>query len=102
MNWMVRLGNWWEDRRSVPRAEFLRRFNALEGDVASQMTRFCDKESFSSAMIRIEKLDEGQQVPTGVAKEIALIKARQDRLELYVGLKREPQPVPVKGAAQIS
>lgn len=93
MNWMVKLGNLWEDRRSVPRAEFLRRFSVFEGEIASRIYKLDQT---------VATLEAKEQIPSGVAKELALLKARQDRLELYVGLKREPKPVPVNGASQIS
>ena len=71
MNWIIRLGMWWESRRKLSYQEF-------------------------------EEFKKAQQIPTALAKEVALIKARIDRIELLVGLKREPVPTQVKDAPRIS
>ena len=44
---------------------------------------------------------DSQAVPQIINKEIVLLKARVDRLELLTGLKREPTPTHVEGAARI-
>jgi hypothetical protein len=49
-----------------------------------------------------QEFKDSQRVPSAEIKEIALIKARLDRLELLTGLKRDPQPAQVPGAAKIS
>lgn len=72
MNWIIRLGQWWEKRKS----------SSLSG--------------------RIAKLEEERQIPAPILKEIALLKMRLDQMELYVGLKREAKPEHVPGAAKIS
>ena len=75
MNWATRLGIWLESRRTVK----LEAFNAI-----------------------IEDLRKEVRKPPVDAKEIALLKVRMDRLELYTGLKREPVAVTLPGEARIS
>lgn len=81
MNWMIRFGNWMEERRSVPRPEFVR------------LVERVDKH--------IEVQEAQASVPDPLAKEILLLKQRLNVLEIYVGFRRE-KPVAVPGASQIS
>ena len=75
MNWATRLGVWLESRRTVK----LEAFNAIVAELRSEVRK-----------------------PPVDAKELAIMKARMDRLELFVGLKREPVAVTLPGEARIS
>lgn len=77
MNWAYRLGAWIESKRVIRRAEF---------DLFKHNVH--------------ETLKEDRK--TSVAKDVADLKVRMDRLELYVGLKREPKPQVVPGEARIA
>jgi hypothetical protein len=79
MNWMIRLGTWWQDR--AKRTE-----KALRCDVNA----------------RFDLIEQKLSKPSGIEKEVALLKIRMDRLELYTGLKREPVAVTLPGEARIS
>lgn len=70
MNMFTRFGNWLEFRRIVRWPEL----SMLEKSIA----------------MRFDVLEAEKQVPSGASKEINLLKARLDRIELLVGLKREP------------
>jgi hypothetical protein len=76
---MIRFGTWWQDRarRTEP---------ALKQAVDAR---------FEEILARINK-------PSGIEREVALLKVRMDRLELYTGLKREPVAVTLPGEARIS
>ena len=78
MNFVVKFGLWLENRKKVP----LRLFTA-------------EMEEFRKAISEVRK-------PSAEMKELVLLKARMDRLELYVGLRRDLTPQPVPGAARIS
>lgn len=75
MNWATRLGIWLESRRTVK----LEAFNAI-----------------------VEELRKEIRKPPIDAKELAALKIRMDRLELYTGLKREPVAITLSGDARIS
>ena len=76
MNWMIRLGEWWEKRRVVRKPEFdLFRHNL------DQILKDINK--------------------TTTAVELARLKLQVDRIELYIGLKREPVAVTLPGEARI-
>ena len=77
MNWMIRLGQWWEKRAVVRRPEF---------DLF--------KHNLDEALKMVNK--------TSTAVELAKLKLQIDRIELYVGLKREPIAVTLPGEARIS
>jgi hypothetical protein len=77
MNWIIRLGQWWENRRPVKKSEF---------------------ELFKHNMHELMK--EAQK--TGPAVEIARLKMQVNRLELFVGLQREAKPVPTPDAPKIA
>lgn len=74
MNWIVRLGLWWEAQRRVSHVEFKKAITDLEGRLA---------------------------MSPSTIKELALINARISQVELFVGLKREPKPEHVPGMAKI-
>jgi|HubBroStandDraft_2_1064218.scaffolds.fasta_scaffold18379_7 hypothetical protein len=71
---LIKLAKWLESRRTV-------KFEAFQRIVAELRSEI--------------------QKPPADAKELMLMRARLDRLELYVGLKRDPTPQPVPGAARI-
>lgn len=74
MNWIVRLGLWWESRRTVSHLEFRKALERLQSEV---------------------------KPPQEVLKEFALINHRLNQVELFVGLKRDPKPEHVPGAPKI-
>lgn len=78
MNWMIRLGTWWQDR--AKRTE-----KALACDVNA----------------RFEALDLKLNQAPKIESQLAPIKARLDRVELFTGLKREPTPITLAGEARI-
>jgi hypothetical protein len=82
MNWIIRFGQWWEGRRVIRAPEYLSDLSALTH--------------------KINELEEKNKLPTEIAKEFMLIRARLDRVELTVGLKREPVPQHVPGTPKIS
>ena len=75
MNIFIRFGQWLESRRTVK----LEAFNAIVAELRNEVRK-----------------------PPVDAKELAIMKARMDRLELFVGLKREPVAVTLPGEARIS
>lgn len=56
--------------------------------------RVVRKPEFDEAIARL-------QVPSALVKDLAITKARLDRIELLVGLKREPAPITIKDAPKI-
>jgi hypothetical protein len=95
MNWLIRLGQWWEKRKSVRRPELELAYETLN----LQANHF--NAQVTGLKNEIKEIKDTQQIPQTIAKELALIKARLDRLELLTGLKREPQAVSVKDAPRI-
>lgn len=95
MNWFIRIGLWW-DRRRVLRAPDL---DAIQENYTKQAA--ATVELFKRLKKEIDDLKTAQQIPQAIAKEFTAIKIRLDRLELTVGLKREPTPLEVPGAARI-
>lgn len=107
MNWLMRLGQWLENRRVLRKPDY---------DRLSQICHQAFKDQFldvANEFLRIDKnqkeleertvqLKDSNQIPSTIAKELALLKVRLDQTELYVGLKREPKPEHVPGAAKIS
>jgi hypothetical protein len=99
MNWMIRLGQWWENRRKAYQHDF--------DIVAKVVGDHSDQILWSSAKIgelekAVMKLQDEMKLPSSTAKELSLIKIRLDKMELYVGLKREPTAVTLPGEARIS
>jgi len=89
VNWLIRVGQWWEARRPMRKHDF----EVMELAIGMQVQSF--KEEMG-------KLKSSNQIPQTIAKEFALLNARLDRLELYVGLKRDPEAVRVPDSARIS
>lgn len=85
MNWLIRFGQWWEDRRVLRKPD-------LKAVV----------DHVNDIVKTVDSLQEKQQIPPALSKEIALLSARLSHLELFVGMKREPQPQHVPGGAKIS
>jgi hypothetical protein len=77
MNIFIRFGQWLEKRRVVRKPEF---------DLF--------KHNLEKVLVDINK--------TSTAVEVAKLKLQIDRIELYVGLKREPIAVTLPGEARIS
>lgn len=93
MNWILRLGQWIEYRKVMRKPEIEKFFSEIRSEIESM-----------DAMIKVElnNMRSDQKVPAGVARELALLNARLNQLELFVGLKRDPKPSHVPGAAKIS
>lgn len=89
MNWLIRLGQWWEHRRAIRLDDLKYQWD--------QTVKIC--KALNDDM---EALKSSSQIPAIVSKELATINARLNRIELLVGLKRDPQPISVNGAAKIS
>lgn len=84
MNWIVRLGEWVESRKKVSQIDFKAQNQALW----KGFEELKEKVAHSNPEL---------------LKEIKLLNLRLNRMELFVGLKREePQAVEVKGAPRIS
>ncbi len=96
MNWLIRLGEWWESRRVLrkPDMEIILNLSRAYADVV--------KISLDALESKILLVKDSQQIPTELIKEIKLINLRLNQMELFVGLKREPKPEHVPGAAKIS
>lgn len=77
MNIFDRLSAWWEGRKVVRHQEFVQ------------------------SLAKVNQVIEADR-KTAAAVKIAELLVRMDRLELFVGMKREQQPVAVPGAARIS
>lgn len=89
MNWLIRLGQWWEGRRIVRKPDL----EAAKDEL---------RKIFHAWQAEWPKLEQRIALSPTAIKELALINARINQLELYVGLKREPKPEHVPGAAKIS
>lgn len=50
----------------------------------------------------LEKRQAEKHAPAPWVREVALLKVRLDKLELYTGLRRDPSPLEVPGSARIS
>jgi hypothetical protein len=86
MTLFARLDRWWLDR------------NAKKSELDRLEVHMQQYEDHFS---RVEKLESQMQIPPQIAKDMAILKQQMDRLELYVGLKREPQAMHVQGTAKI-
>lgn len=104
MNWIIRAGQWWEKYRPVRRGMYDR-------DVIHFFDQIADKATISDMAGVFTRLDvienkmdviESDLKSPPAAKELALLKMRLDRMELYVGLKRDPVGVNLKNAPKIS
>lgn len=82
MNWIIRLGQWWERRRTVQWVEL--------------------SSVLSDLSMRIDVVEAEKQIPPAIAKDMAILKQQMDQIQLFIGLKREPQPTHVAGAPKIS
>lgn len=85
MNVFVRFGQWLENRKVVRMPEFSTYQAAVE-----VLRR------------KIDVLESEKQIPATLAKDLAIIRARLDRVELTLGFKRDPVAVKVPGAPSIS
>lgn len=121
MNIFVRFGQWLEKNRVVRmsdwdeyvhnwtqalddnRLELNNRISALESEKQSiQAQSKVFTQIFCEVRDDIDKLKVDKQIPATLAKDLAIIRQRLDKLELLTGLKRDPGPVPVPGASRIS
>lgn len=118
MNWLIRLGQWWEERRVLRWSDYRELRQKADNDAIHFSARLGDKANLSdlsnvflkleamsqrldAANSYIEEIKKASALPE-LVKEMAIIKQQMDRLELYVGLKREPQATHVQGAPKIS
>lgn len=97
MNIFVRFGQWLESRRVVRRPELINELREWNGRIVCACS-----ESAGRLIERIVKLESEKQIPATLAKDLSIIRQRLDKMELYVGLKREQGPVSVPGASRIS
>lgn len=97
MNIFQRIGDYWERRRIIRYTEFKIWMEALEAE-----RKELDKKYDGLRSLHDKHFSEALAIPQTIAKELALIKARIDRLELLTGLKRDPEAVHVKGAPKIA
>ena len=117
MNWIIRLGTWWQSRRVLRKPDYdaiikisHEAYTEQFQDVANEFVRVDkNQRDIEERTVEIKKaigsiaieLSENKVTQT-ILKEIMLLKARLDQLELYVGLKREPKPEHIPGSAKIS
>jgi hypothetical protein len=116
MNIFTRLGMWWDDK-NVKKSKFdlYSKINSeAHGFYEKHLTRhdgFIDalqtKVELSQSALqvhweKIKALENKEQIPPQIARDMAILKQQMDRMELYVGLKREPQATHVQGAPKIS
>ena len=120
MNWIVRLGEWFESRKKITQEDHERSLRNLNYEIKKVVDEMragdlkieahlhlveslcCTKDLVIAVGDRISKIEESRDVPQIIAKEFALLNARIDRLELLTGLKREPEAARVPGAARIA
>jgi hypothetical protein len=99
MNWLIRLGDWWERRRVVRKPEIVIAYETLKLQAERYNAKIKELENKWANMLR--EIKDSQTIPQTIAKEFALLNARMNAMELFVGLKREPGPVHVQGEARI-
>lgn len=120
MNLFIRFGQWLEKRRVLRTPDLhllelkienvgnhIDTLDTLTENKILTIEKREDKiyETIASLITTVGALAEkveANQVPQTVAKEFALTKIRLDKLELYVGLKRDPQPERIPDAPRIS
>jgi hypothetical protein len=68
-------------------------------NVFTRLGMWWDKPSVRE---ELERLQKSLEVPNAFAKELMLMRLRLERIELLVGLKREPVVVQVPDAPRIS
>lgn len=96
MSWLSDLDRWFEQRRVMRRPD-MDLFYAIE-----------QKKTEAIAIIikglenKIEVLEVEKQVPSTTLKEFNMLKVRLERIELLVGLKREPVVSNLPDAPRIS
>lgn len=83
MNIFTRLGLWWDKPNVHQRLD-------------------THLKTLEAIIMRIEYLEAEKQVPSTTSKEMNMLKIRLDRIELLVGLKREPVITNLPDAARIS
>lgn len=93
MNWLIRLGQWWENRKYAKKSEVIVELDSIKIELAVLIRK---------AHERMDVLEAESQVPSSAVKDLAIAKVRLDQLELYVGLKRDPKPEHIPGAPKIS
>ena len=120
MNIFTRLGLWW-DRVYVDTISFDRAFNALsdglrfhsdhlvkhDGQIETLENKLSDDhksvlEIEKNFMNRFDVLEAEKQVPSTTLKEFNMLKVRLERIELLVGLKRDPVVSQLPDAPRIS
>lgn len=104
MNWIIRFGQWWEKRRALRRKDF----EILNSTIVT-MTQLLERnitsanaQVFKNVLDRLEVLEAEKQVPSTTLKEFNMLKVRLERIELLVGLKREPVITNLPDAPRIS
>jgi hypothetical protein len=94
------------DERRVLRWPDYREFRQRQYDDAIHFAnRLGDKANLSDladVFNRLDVLEAEKQVPTTTAKELSMLKVRLDRIELLVGLKRDPVLTQLPNAPKIS
>ena len=83
MNVFTRLGVWWDQPSTARKIELLD----------------CQ---LAQTIMRIAVMEAEKQLPSTASKEINMLKVRLDRIELLVGLKREPVITNLPDAPRIS
>lgn len=96
MNWLIRLGHWWENRRAIRKPDYDELVNRIEE------LRKTHYEHMENVLNGLHALEAQDKVPPQIVRDMAILKQQMDRMELYVGLKREPQATHVQGAPKIS
>lgn len=87
MNWLIKLGQWIESRRIIRTPEFDAKLKFVMGEILNEV----DKKILAST----------PKTPPTIVKDMTLLEVRLNRIELLVGLKRDPAPQEVPGSARI-
>ena len=102
MNIFTRFGNWLESKRALRKHDL--------DDIALEFTSLREsvKENYerqgAASLELIRRLREDMEkiaVPQTVTKEMALTNIRLNRIELLVGLKRDPEAIKVPDTPRI-
>ena len=110
MNLFTRFGNWLENRRVLRKPDYERLIKIcheafteegkdIRKDVEVEISGL--KHSIVALVARISAMEEANKQPQEFVKELKLLNLRLNQLELFVGLKREPKAVHIRGEAKI-
>jgi hypothetical protein len=107
VNIFVRFGEWLEERRVLRQPDakrFLETWTMIEKSLINRVNEYQNYNvgRFEEMKRHFEVLEAEKQIPSSASKEIQLLRSRLDRVELLVGLKREPVITNLPDAPRIS